>query len=76
MWLVVNLDFLPVPAGPQVVLEGEYFLREVLINGTSIFFLLFQTGGCFIQVILHTISTTGTRSSDRNKQEVAVFNMQ
>ena len=39
VWLVVNLDFLlPVPAGPQVVLEGEYFLREVLINGTSIFF--------------------------------------
>ena len=30
VWLVVNLDFLlPVPAGPQVVLEGEYFLREV-----------------------------------------------
>ena len=30
VWLVVNLDFLlPVPAGPPVVLEGEYFLREV-----------------------------------------------
>ena len=26
VWLVVNLDFLlPVPAGPQVVLEGEEF---------------------------------------------------
>ena len=30
VWLAVNLDFLlPAPAGPQVVLEGEYFLREV-----------------------------------------------
>ena len=29
VWLVVNLDFiLPAPAGPQVVLEGEYVLRE------------------------------------------------
>ena len=36
----------------------------------------FQTGGCFTQVILHIISTTGTRSSGRNKQEVAVFNIQ
>ena len=27
VWLVVNLDFLlPVPAGPQVVLEGEGFV--------------------------------------------------
>ena len=27
VWLVVNLDFLlPVPAGPQVVLEGEEFI--------------------------------------------------
>ena len=29
VWLAVNLDFLlPAPAGPQVVLEGEYFFRE------------------------------------------------
>ena len=27
VWLVVNLDFLlPVPVGPQVVLEGEVFV--------------------------------------------------
>ena len=27
MWLVVNLDFLlPIPVGPQVVLEGEGFV--------------------------------------------------
>ena len=33
VWLVVNLDFLlPAPAGPQVVLEGEYFLREFFYN--------------------------------------------
>ena len=34
VWLVVNLDFLlPAPAGPQVLLEGEYFLREVELKG-------------------------------------------
>ena len=33
VWLAVNLDFLlPVPAGPQAVLEGEYFLKEVHYN--------------------------------------------
>ena len=38
-------------------------------HGSNIyFFLLFQIGGCFIQVILYKISTTGTRSSGRNKK--------
>ena len=32
------------------------------------FFFLFQTGGSFIPVILHKISTTGTRSSGCNKK--------
>ena len=31
VWLAVNLDFLlPVPAGPQVVLEGEYFFKTCI----------------------------------------------
>ena len=30
VWLVVNLDFLlPIPAGPQVVLEGEVFVESI-----------------------------------------------
>ena len=38
VWLVVNLDFLlPVQAGPQVVLEGEYFLREVYYKDHKLF---------------------------------------
>ena len=48
----------------------------VVMGPAFIIYLLFQTGGCFTQVILHIISTTGTRSSGRNKQEVAVFNIQ
>ena len=37
VWLAVNLDFLlPVPAGPQVVLEGEYFLREVELKKSRV----------------------------------------
>ena len=48
VWLVVNLDFLhPVPAGPQVVLEGEYFLREVRYNDHELLF-----GKTIIVVIL------------------------
>ena len=46
------------------------------MGAALIIFILFQIGGCFIQVILYKISTTGTRSSGRNKQEVAVFNIQ
>ena len=39
VWLAVNLDFLlPVPAGPQVVLEGVYFLiREVHYDDHKLF---------------------------------------
>ena len=44
--------------------------------GAALFFFLFQIGGCFIQVILYKISTTGTGSSGRNKEAVAVFNIQ
>ena len=39
VWLVVNLDFLlPVPAGPQAVLEGEYFSREVYYKDQKLCF--------------------------------------
>ena len=44
-------------------------------HGSSIFFLLFQIGGCLIQVILYKISTTGTWSSGHNKKEVAVWSV-
>ena len=36
VWLVVNLDFLlPVPVGPQVVLEGEVFVHRVVMGNTK-----------------------------------------
>ena len=46
--LVVNLDFLlPVPAGPQVALEGEVFVvcrRYRVAMGTIMFFGAIQCG--------------------------------
>ena len=36
--------------------------------------LLFQTGSCFIQVILHSISTTGTNG--HNKFECSTVSLQ
>ena len=38
VWLVVNLDFLlPVPVGPQVVLEGEVFVLHKVMSNMMLF---------------------------------------